>query len=68
MAVNSTSDIELLLDEYRNEFDRAASSYFAWKVLAQLPTNDDQILTALNHNAGSWILIRHSLQMTFIIA
>ena len=66
--MSSISNVEIMLNEYRNEFNRAASSYFAWKVLAELPASDDRVLSALNHNADSWILIRHSLQTTFIVA
>jgi hypothetical protein len=68
MTFGSMSKIEILLNEYRNEFNKAASSFYAWKVLAKLPLYDKQVHDALNRNADSWILIRYSLQTTFIVA
>jgi hypothetical protein len=60
-------DLKKLIDEYRNEVYTATSAYFAWKALNNLPVADHGIYVGLNDNAGSWLLIRHSLQVTFLI-
>lgn len=56
--------VEDLIKEYRNEVNIAAGSFYAWKNIHNLATNDNEIFKALNTNALSWNVILHSLQIT----
>jgi hypothetical protein len=60
--------IEELLKEYRGEVNIAATSFYAWKNINKLAVGDDKIFQALQHNALSWNIFMHSLQITFFTA
>ncbi|MDP1679380.1 MAG: hypothetical protein Q8L02_04565 [Candidatus Nitrotoga sp.] len=57
---------EKLYKEFENEIGTAVSSYLLWKEIHD-STADKKILSALNRTPTSWIIIRHSLQVTFLI-
>ncbi len=53
--------------EYCNEVHKILSCYIFWKMLQDRPTAEKDLLKALNRTPLSWILIRHSLQVTLFI-
>lgn len=55
-----------IYQEYQNEVSTAVASFLLWKKIHD-STADKKILAALNHTPTSWIIIRHSLQVTFLI-
>ena len=60
------TNVEKLLQEYRNEVNIAVSSFYTWKTINGLAKSDDKVLCALNTNGLSWSIIAHSLQITFL--
>jgi len=67
MAKIDTMSIEDLLEEFRNEVNRAKQSYYSWKSIHDMATQEQNIFQAINKNASSWNIILHSLQTTFLI-
>lgn len=57
---------EKLYKEFENEIGTAVASYLLWKEIHN-STADKKILSAFNRTPTSWIIIRHSLQVTFLI-
>lgn len=56
------------LEEYRNEVNITASSYYAWKNIRQAAASSKDYVRALNANSWVWNIALHSLQVTFFVA
>lgn len=56
------------LEEYRNEVDITAWSYYAWKNIRQAAASSEDNVRALNANSWFWNISLHSLQVTFFVA
>lgn len=67
MATLDTMTIEDLLEEFMNEITRAKWSYYVWKILNDIASQEQNIFQAINSNPSSWGIILHSLQTTFLI-
>lgn len=57
---------EKLYKEFYDELNTAKASFLLWKKIND-STGDKKILASLNHTPTSWLIIRHSLQVTFLI-
>lgn len=53
--------------EYSNEVHKILGCYIFWKMLHDRPASEKGLLKALNTTPLSWILIRHSLQVSLFI-
>ena len=62
------SSIEEFFQEYRDEVNVAAYSFYAWRNINNLAAQDPTLFKALQRNALSWNLIVHALQITFFSA
>jgi hypothetical protein len=60
-------DLETAQEAFGKEVTNACWSFFVWKHINNIASNDDVVLKALNENALSWKVITHSLQCTFLI-
>ena len=58
---------ERYYEEFSNEVHKALSCYLYWRMLNQKIAGDEQLLSALNRTPLSWLITRHSLQVTFFI-
>ena len=68
VATESMIPIKILLKEYRNDVNIAASSFYAWKTINNLATSDEDVYCTLNAHALSWKIISDSLLVTFLVA
>ena len=62
-----TSYLELQ-DNYSNEVYQATACYVIWKNLQNEPARDEKLLRALNENPDTWIVFRHSMMLSLIMA
>ena len=65
-VIHTKAMYEAIYQEFQNEVGTAVASFLLWKKIHE-STADKKILTALNITPTSWIIIRHSLQVTFLI-
>jgi len=57
---------KILFQEFENELSTALASFLLWKKIHE-STGNKKIVSAFNNTPTSWIIIRHSLQVTFFI-
>ncbi|MCW8932372.1 MAG: hypothetical protein OQL19_19320 [Gammaproteobacteria bacterium] len=55
-------------NHFTNEVYQATACYVIWKNLQNEPAKDDQLLKAFNITPISWIVIRHSMMLSLIMA
>jgi len=55
-------------DHFSNDVYQATACYVIWKNLQNEPAQDEQLLKALNDTPLSWIMIRHSMMLSLIMA
>ncbi len=60
-------DIEHLHKLFRNEVTTASWSFFVWKSINNIASDNKKIYNALGGNALSWSIITHSLQSNFFV-
>ncbi len=53
--------------EFCNEVHRIFSCYLFWRIINNRAAEDKRLLSALNKTPLSWIVIRHSLNVTLFI-
>ncbi|WP_417565495.1 hypothetical protein [Marinobacter sp.] len=59
--------VEEALKLFRDEVSTAAWTFYAWKHVNVIGSNDRAVREGLNRNAATWNVITHSLQTTFFI-
>ncbi|MFG6179588.1 hypothetical protein ACGTN6_20305 [Halomonas sp. THAF12] len=59
--------VEEALKLYQDEVATATWTFYAWKHLNNIGSNDRAVRRGLNRNAATWNVITHSLQTTFFI-
>ncbi|WP_085297600.1 AbiU2 domain-containing protein [Cognaticolwellia mytili] len=52
---------------FSNEVHQATGSYVIWKVLQNMPSDDPELLSAMNQTPNSWIFLRHSMMLSLIM-
>jgi hypothetical protein len=58
---------ERYYQEYCDEVHKILATYLFWRIIQNKTTSENELLSALNRTPLSWILIRHSLQITLFI-
>jgi len=53
--------------EYCNEVHLTLGTYLFWKMIQNRAASEPELLSGLNESPTSWILIRHSLQVTMFL-
>jgi N6-adenosine-specific RNA methylase IME4 len=57
-----------IIKEYRHEVNIAATSFYVWKNINNLATENSDVFHAVSANALIWNTTTHSLQVTFFVA
>jgi hypothetical protein len=61
-------DLMKLYEKFSNEYKIVAQSFFTWKLINNIASNNEKILSGLRENSSSWNIILYSLQATYFLA
>lgn len=61
-------DLMKLSEKFSNEYKIVAQSFFTWKLINNIASNNEKVLIGLSENSSTWNIILYSLQATYFIA